>query len=219
MLTESHSLISRDDFSKRGIDLVVREAEQSHNRWEVLGDVVEVALDMLHENKQEKQKKQQKVRIEGRSNWCEHISEMPERMRDVIRGLNGERVMLVIQKRLYYTDWREHHHRMSIPVNQMRGEFLTEDEKRILEGKGKGSRMMVMFVEPCLDVWEIGFKRWKMGKGDGKKVSYSYVLQKNWNDVKKKNGLRPGDLVQLWSFRRNQELCLALSLVTKGFVD
>ncbi|KAH7560652.1 hypothetical protein JRO89_XS10G0062600 [Xanthoceras sorbifolium] len=142
----------------------------------------------------------------------ETVQDMPESMRNIIEGMDGKKITLVIQKTLYVTDMSDHHGRMSVPLNQIKSDFLNEQEEEYL--KRDGGQMKVLFIEPSRTVSTMNFNRWKMEKNEGKKSSYSYILQTYWNDVKSANGLKAGDKVQLWSFRVSEQLCLALVKVT-----
>ncbi|XP_042067377.1 putative B3 domain-containing protein At3g49610 [Salvia splendens] len=122
---------------------------------------------------------------------------------------------LVIQKQLYGTDLSSGHNRLSIPMNQIADDFLTEGEKEHLRGydsKSKKKKYMdVKVVGPSLSASEtVKFSRWDMAKKDGGKTSSSYVINGKWNAIVAKNKLRIGVVVQLWCFRVDRELCFAL---------
>lgn len=138
--------------------------------------------------------------------------DLPTEFRARIEQMNGSKIYLVIQKGLFYSDISDTHARLSIPVNQVVStEFLTDDEKRGIEG----CKINVKLIEPSLQVSELRFTKWKMPKGGGK-YSYNYALISGWKNVKNKNRLQEGDTVQVWSFRNPEEkLCLALVLVRR----
>ncbi|KAK1588592.1 hypothetical protein Q3G72_024804 [Acer saccharum] len=147
-----------------------------------------------------------------RSSINDKVHEMPENMRKLIDSMNGNNIMIVIQKNLFFTDTNEHYHRMSIPEKQIRSaDFLTQEEKEWVNNEG--GEMTPLFIQPSLAVSELVFKRWTMAKSDSNKCSYVYVLTCGWNDVISANHLKQGDKVQLWSFRINHQLCLALARV------
>lgn len=121
-----------------------------------------------------------------------------------VRGMNGIHPLLILQKKLFTTDIAKVENRLSIPQNQIKREvereFLTEEERvRVVEG------MRVTIIEPSLQTSEIVFKKWKM-----KKTCYIYVFTGHWNSLVKRNSLRSGDTVQVWSFRVRSELHFAL---------
>ncbi|KAK2641192.1 hypothetical protein Ddye_022955 [Dipteronia dyeriana] len=147
-----------------------------------------------------------------RSSINDKVQEMPENMRKLIDSMNGNNIMIVIRKKLFFTDTNGHYHRMSIPEKQVRSaNFLTPEEKEWVNNEG--GEMTPLFIQPSLAVSELVFKRWTMAKSDSNKCSYVYVLTSGWNDVISANHLKQGDQVQLWSFRINHQLCLALARV------
>ncbi|KAJ4724331.1 B3 domain-containing protein [Melia azedarach] len=164
--------------------------------------------------------------------------DLPQEYREKIERLNGSNINLVIQKCLFSTDLSHHHNRLSIPLNQIMSlaNFLNDDERIDING---GNHRYVKFIEPALDDKEsiITLTRWpklgtktdekksetkskkreKLKTDDKKKDKFSYVLIREWNNVKERNKLELGDLIQLWSFRTpDDKLCLALVLLGKG---
>ncbi|XP_047943136.1 putative B3 domain-containing protein At3g49610 [Salvia hispanica] len=128
---------------------------------------------------------------------------------------------LVIQKQLYGTDLSSGHNRLSIPMNQIADDFLTEGEKEHLRGYDSTSKkkkyLDVKVVGPSLSASEtVKFSRWDMAKKDGGKTSSSYVINGKWNAIVAKNKLRIGVVVQLWCFRVDRELCFALVRLPPG---
>ncbi|KAF2321158.1 hypothetical protein GH714_034824 [Hevea brasiliensis] len=86
--------------------------------------------------------------------------------------------------------------------------FLTEDEKRKL--KEPKEKILVTLVEPCGSESEMWLKQWNL------KSSSTYVLTSSWKKVLERNHqgssrkFKQNDIVQLWSFRHNGDLWLAL---------
>ncbi|XP_059448267.1 B3 domain-containing protein At1g05920-like [Corylus avellana] len=132
---------------------------------------------------------------------------MPTEFMDKIMG-QASNIKLVIQKVLTDTDMKRSQDRLSIPTGQMRYDFLSSEEKVSLEKKEANGihfkGMEVPLIEPGLQVSSIFLKKWKLGSGS------CIMLSKPWMDVAKRNELKPGNNVQLWSFRVNQKLHLAL---------
>ncbi|CAK9146666.1 unnamed protein product [Ilex paraguariensis] len=124
---------------------------------------------------------------------------LPVQFKNLIQNMGGSQEMLIIQKPLYKTDLSRNHGRLSIPRKQIKNDFLTPEEKMLLNE----SELKVKLIEPCLDDCYIHLRKWEM------KTSSIYVLVNNWNEVLSKNGLEEGMVVQLWSFRVNLQLCLA----------
>ncbi|XP_059447843.1 B3 domain-containing protein At1g05920-like [Corylus avellana] len=135
-------------------------------------------------------------------------TQMPTEFKDKIAGLQGLNIKLVIQKELTITDMNPSQDRFSIPRGQMRFDFLSnEDQARLKEKEANGKHFKgkkVPLIEPGLKESSVFLKKWKFGN------SSSYVLSNPWMDIAKRNGLKPGNNVQLWSFKVNQKLCLAL---------
>ncbi|XP_044482044.1 uncharacterized protein LOC123208573 [Mangifera indica] len=116
---------------------------------------------------------------------------------------NGTSIMRVIQKSLYFSDVSDYHNRLSIPLKQVEQEFLTQEEKEFIEKAGK---LEVLLVEPSLNICGITLAKWNS----------SYVLIKEWNNVKDRSKLKAGDEVQIWSFRTLEKLCLALVILRRS---
>ncbi|XP_047948016.1 putative B3 domain-containing protein At5g35780 [Salvia hispanica] len=150
---------------------------------------------------------------------------LPERFKNAIeemaRGANAPapEARLVIQKQLYGTDLSSGHNRLSIPMNQIADDFLTEGEKEHLRGYGEGKKknyLDVRVVGPSPAAERAKLCRWDMAKKDGGKTSSSYVINGTWNAIVAKNRLRVGVVVQLWCFRVHRELCFALVRLPPG---
>jgi hypothetical protein len=122
--------------------------------------------------------------------------------------LQGLDINLVIQKVLTDTDMKRSQDRLSIPRGQMRYDFLSSEEQVGLEEKEVDRKhfkgMEVPLIEPGLQESSISLKKWKLGN------SYSYMLSNPWINITKRNGLKSGNDVHLWSFRVNQRPHLAL---------
>jgi hypothetical protein len=164
---------------------------------------------------QEKQEKSRKTKKQ-RKNPTEIKQEVPDRpvpcipteFKDKIRGLNGSDIMFVIQKDLTITDMNASQNRLLVPRDPKRDDFLRSEEQLSLEEKEADGRHFkgkkVQLIEPGLQLSTIILKKWKLGSRN------YYVLSNTWMDVAKRNRLKPGNTIQLWSFRVNQELHLAL---------
>jgi hypothetical protein len=133
---------------------------------------------------------------------------MPTEFKNRIMGLQGSDINLVIQKVLTDTDMKGSQDRLSIPRGQIRYDFLSSEEQVSLEEKqadGKHFKVMeVPLIEPSLKESSIFLKKWKLGN------SCSYTLSSPWINIAKRNGVKSGNDVQLWSFRVNQRPHLAL---------
>ncbi|CAK9149550.1 unnamed protein product [Ilex paraguariensis] len=104
---------------------------------------------------------------------------LPVQFKNLIQNMGGSQEMLIIQKPLYKTDLSRNHGRLSIPRKQIKNDFLTPEEKMLLNE----SELKVKLIEPCLDDCYIHLRKWEM------KTSSIYVLVNIWNEVLSKNGL------------------------------
>ncbi|KAE8008253.1 hypothetical protein FH972_004783 [Carpinus fangiana] len=165
---------------------------------------------------QEKQEKSRKTKKQMK-NPTEIKQEVPDRplpcipteFKDKIMGLQGSDINLVIQKELTSTDTNASQARLSIPRGQMRYDFLSREEQVSLDEK-EGTHckgMEVPLIEPSLQVSTIFLKKWK---NSNRVINKNYMLSKPWIKVTKRNQLKPSNTIQLWSFRVDQKLHLAL---------
>ena len=126
--------------------------------------------------------------------------ELPEDLKVRIREMNRTHPILVLEKRLFKTDINEGENRLSMPLNQIRREFLSEDEKmRVVEG------MQVKLIQPSLEETTVTFKKWKM-----KESCHLYVFTREWKLIVNNNSLGRRTRIQVWSFRVGSELWFAL---------
>jgi nitrate reductase cytochrome c-type subunit len=163
---------------------------------------------------QEKQEESRKTKKQ-RKNPTKIKQEVPDRppcipteFKDKIMGLRGSDINLVIQKELTSTDTNASQARLSIPRGQMRYDFLSREEQVSLDEKEGTSciGMEVPLIEPSLQVSTIFLKKWK----NSNRVNKNYTLSKPWIKVTERNQLKPSNTIQLWSFRVDQKLHLAL---------
>ncbi|CAI0440223.1 unnamed protein product [Linum tenue] len=133
---------------------------------------------------------------------------IPERFRHHIEtNLNGRDIKLIVQKRLYESDLKTGEGRLSIPAKKMCQGLLTTKEEEWLRTRDRGEAvpsMELLLLDPELGEGKIVFKLWEMNKPNGT-TSYMYVLARYWNHVVKKNGLKTGEVVQVWGFRMGED--------------
>ncbi|PIN22513.1 hypothetical protein CDL12_04770 [Handroanthus impetiginosus] len=124
-----------------------------------------------------------KKRAKKTSDVMDPAPDLPQAFKNHIlnRGCDLESVVLVTQKELTRTDVSTGH--------------VAELDKE------KG-RVEAILFQPCLKECVISLRNWKS--------NLEYALVHNWKEVCSKNGLKEGMKIQLWSFRRNTELCFAL---------
>ncbi|XP_022939165.1 B3 domain-containing protein At2g31420-like [Cucurbita moschata] len=135
------------------------------------------------------------------------IPEMSDEMRERIVGMGGGEIHLVIQKQVQHTDISKNHGRLSLPINKLRFDFTTEEERRLLdEHENKNKKGMdVLIIDDVGRERSICLKRWKIGSSD------TYCLMTQWNAFVQAIGLKAGEHIQLWSFRKDEaQLCLVL---------
>ncbi|KAM7269040.1 hypothetical protein ACFE04_024537 [Oxalis oulophora] len=170
------------------------------------GDVPKTCLKRLrvYQACDTKPKKQKRRRIDI-TRPTDESPELPLRFKNKIDQLKGFDVKLVIQKRLYKSDIEDNNGRFSIPLKQIRNDFLTTDDIELLD-KQNSAGVKVELLDPCLDMTDMYLKKWKMGN------IFVYNLLTGWKSVVRKieNGLFMGVEVQLWSFRSDNKLCFAL---------
>ncbi|KAK8652467.1 hypothetical protein V6N13_126499 [Hibiscus sabdariffa] len=143
------------------------------------------------------------------------VPDLAETVKEIIQGMEGSGEKLILQKKLYSTDLSDHHGRLSLPLNQVMAEFLTDEEKNVL-GQGSKRSIEALVIEPGLKKRNMKLKRWEMKKKNGKPSSVMYVFTSGWNSVVRDNDLKEGDVMQIWSFRANAKLCFALVLLEGG---
>ncbi|KAL4378282.1 hypothetical protein GQ457_02G029370 [Hibiscus cannabinus] len=134
--------------------------------------------------------------------------DMPEAFKICIQDMGGTEIKLVIQKFIRVADLDPQQNRMSMPLKQVRCEFLNEVEKEKLSRR---QAIQVVLVEPRVVVSELNLNKWDVGK-----TSSSYVLNGRWHkNVVKNNGdsLKPSAVVQIWSFRVGTNMQLGFALV------
>lgn len=157
----------------------------------------------------------QRVAADGQTHDIGDVLRPPARVKAYIEGVGGSDVGLVIDKHLTKTDVNPGEGRVSIPVSQVRTEFLTAGEKHFLgdseSNKGKPiPAMEVMLLQPNMRPAPIKLKRWDMRKGEAGKTNPMYLLGTGWNKVVEENSLKVNQRIVLWSFRCGTELRFAL---------
>ncbi|XP_021909293.1 putative B3 domain-containing protein At2g27410 [Carica papaya] len=153
------------------------------------------------EPKKKLKEKETNKKVQKVNDLMQVVPDLPERFRTVIKEMQGndhQEPILVIQKRLFASDLVQNNNRLSVPLNQVRTEFLTPEENRSLDNN---SKLSVNIIEPSLQVSDITLTRWEMRKSNGK-INYMYAFISTWTAINKRNRLRVGDVIQLWAFRK-----------------
>ncbi|KAK3197839.1 hypothetical protein Dsin_021254 [Dipteronia sinensis] len=143
---------------------------------------------------------------------------IPIKMRKYIEDvLGGSDIKLFIMKKIFWADLEPHNNRISIPKNQVKDHsVLTEEEKEFIkinnDDDGKKAKeqnkpgLMVTLLEPArsdqptMEEQVQYLKTWNMN-------STAYVLTHKWNSFVERHQdvLKVDTIVQLWSFRRQQQ--------------
>ncbi|KAI9196419.1 hypothetical protein LWI28_023766 [Acer negundo] len=185
---------------KRGFVEVEEEDEEIEKK-----PLVKKQRKAGHSLEKKKKKKKKKTTIK-KTNLDDQMGlnprpVIPQHFQHEIDKLNGTDVMLVSQKVMTSTDMDKHQGRFSIPRGKVRTHAFLREEDNPTEG------VQCSLIQPCLQViTDLEIRKWTMN------LTFSYTLIKKWNSVacNEENGLQPGCLVQLWSFRVGLNLWFAL---------
>ncbi|KAL7219467.1 hypothetical protein ACSBR2_012507 [Camellia fascicularis] len=145
--------------------------------------------------------------------------ELPSEFKEKINNLNGSKLKLLIQKRVTTTNVSHTHNRILMPLNGIKVDFLSDEEKKHLDSHTgtNVAEILAKLIKPdsCKEC-DITFKKWDMKKERGK-TSSMYVFSKEWNEIKRRNKIEQGMIVLVGSFRGpGDELCFALVIVEEG---
>ncbi|CAB4267365.1 unnamed protein product [Prunus armeniaca] len=149
------------------------------------------------------QKKQKLVHVKSTADIKSPSSlkrEMPQDMKNRISSIGGGDLKLVIEKELFDTDVADNNQRFSIPMKQVKEDFLSEKDQTELKLRdGHNQKHLVgipvKVLDPSLKEYTLRLKKWTMGG------SIVYNLVSGWREIAKANKLKTGDTLQLWSFR------------------
>ncbi|BFG21909.1 hypothetical protein CerSpe_081830 [Prunus speciosa] len=176
-------------------------------------------------------KKKKKVYIKNNKGpTLHHRPDLPEDFKKMIIGqMNGTEMTCLIQKKLFPSDVNGSLNRFSLPPNQVLcNDFLTPNEIEALKERkeeknhDQGSlkcpspSLKVPFIDPSLKLEDkegINLTMWTLSNSETK----TYVLRTTWGKVVSKNKLVAGDVIQVWSFRaNNNQLHLAIVVVKRA---
>ncbi|KAK7245548.1 hypothetical protein RIF29_40395 [Crotalaria pallida] len=132
-------------------------------------------------------------------------SVLPQEFMDRINEMGGTEITLVFSKVLYTTDLTKQANRLLMSFRKIKNAaFLREGELQEIKAK-----MEVPLIQPSLELTNITLTLWDMAKSNGT-TNYYYALITNWKKVVDANELKENDKVEVWSFRVQEELHLAL---------
>ncbi|KAI3744265.1 hypothetical protein L1987_57342 [Smallanthus sonchifolius] len=144
------------------------------------------------------------------------INEVTERLKEFIGNeMKGTEMKLVIQKVMYKSDTEKGLNRLNMPIKQLESdEFLTAEERHILNKRNpKENEIEVPLLGPTLEMHgeQMKLKMWHMAS------TVTYVLTTGWFRFWKVNKphLLENSKIQVWSFRRDGQLCFAVACVGK----
>ncbi|KAL3037984.1 hypothetical protein AAZX31_01G103500 [Glycine max] len=116
-----------------------------------------------------------------------------------------------MHKRLFWSDVKPNNNRLSMPINEIMCEFLTQaeieklDERNGSNGKGRLVGLELTVLDPCLREFTLPLKKWSMQRTD------TYNLVTDWNSIVSTNEFEEGQELQIWSFRVDNKLYLLLN--------
>ncbi|OMO90326.1 hypothetical protein COLO4_19240 [Corchorus olitorius] len=129
-------------------------------------------------------------------------SELPQEFIKVMEDIGGFDAKFVIQKRLSVADTNLPPCCLSIPLNAIKRDFLTEQEEEFIDE----FEIPVLCIDPSLNIREMALSRdfhdddFSIVGNNHKNSQTAYKFTQNWHSVKEKNGLKTGDLVKIWTF-------------------
>ncbi|CAI8608578.1 unnamed protein product [Vicia faba] len=134
--------------------------------------------------------------------------ELPSHVNNMIKVLNGSDIKYIMCKELFKSDLNYYLNRLSMPITQIKSDFLTEIEKATLETRdheGKPIGIKVIVLDPCLNEFSLFLKKWNM------KTTSIYNLHQDWTPILLKNSFKENQKLDIWSFRINEKLYLLLN--------
>ncbi|CAK8573152.1 unnamed protein product [Lathyrus sativus] len=133
--------------------------------------------------------------------------ELPNHINNLINVLDGTDIKYIMCKTLFSTDLSSYHNRLSMPISQIKSDFLTEIEKATLETRdqeGKPSCLKVVVLDSDFNEFSLSLKKWNMTS------CITYNLVQDWTDVLSKNNFKDYQKIDIWSFRVNGKLYFIL---------
>nr|GEW14535.1 B3 domain-containing protein, DNA-binding pseudobarrel domain protein [Tanacetum cinerariifolium] len=180
-----------------------------HNKPDKKKRKIPPKVDPNQHNKPDKKKRRIRPKVD-----CGPVvkNEVTGRLQKFITDeMNGSDLKLVIQKVLYMSDLAPRQNRLSLPLKQLLTEdFLSDQERWILESDGE---IKVRLVGPNLKMFKdlMELKIWDMTR------TSNLVLTSKWKQFVEENKdyLNELSMIQIWSFRKEQQLCFALAVVDR----
>ncbi|XP_050919530.1 B3 domain-containing protein At3g25182-like [Lathyrus oleraceus] len=133
--------------------------------------------------------------------------ELPTHVNNMIKVLDGNDIKYIMHKTLFNSDLSYNNNRLSMPITQIKSDFLTEIEKATLETRdqeGKPVGLKVTVLDPCFNEFSLSLKKWNVN------TTSIYNLVQDWTPVLEKNNFKENKKFDIWSFRVNDKLYLLL---------
>ncbi|KAL6999426.1 hypothetical protein U1Q18_000587 [Sarracenia purpurea var. burkii] len=179
--------------------LVIEEkTKKNHRRPRSESDEEFDDRKRVWENKKKKKKKKTSD-CKVIKNGPEPPPDLPPEFKNKFKESNGYEEKLLIQKRVTVSDVHIVQNCFTMPLRQVKDDFLRDKEKRHLDDSRCGEKVpeiKVKIIQPNCMHCNVTFKRWDMKKESGK-TSSSYVFNGEWKHIWKNNGVELGDAVQV----------------------
>ncbi|GJY87029.1 ribonuclease H-like domain-containing protein [Tanacetum coccineum] len=145
-------------------------------------------------------------------------NEVTTLLKGFIDKIMGSDMKLVIQKMLFESDLKRSQNRLNMSFKQVEThDFLTDEEIRFLDRKSDDAEIEVQLVGPNLQMFNkpMCLKIWNMTN------TKNYVLKTNWCDFVEANKkvLKEKATIQVWSFRKDEQLCFAVVCVDEPVIN
>ncbi|RZC29490.1 B3 domain-containing protein At2g31720-like [Glycine soja] len=137
--------------------------------------------------------------------------DLPMQFKNRVAELSGHDLKYLMHKRLFWSDVKPNNNRLSMPINEIMCEFLTQaeieklDERNGSNRKGRLVGLELTVLDPCLREFTLPLKKWSMQRTD------TYNLVTDWNSIVSTNEFEEGQELQIWSFRVDNKLYLLLN--------
>ncbi|XP_060668883.1 B3 domain-containing protein At1g05920-like [Ziziphus jujuba] len=185
--------------------------------------------DQVKNSKEKQRKRRSSKRKRRLSNFVRQTAppanpasypELPVEFRREIEAMGGTDITLIMQKEVTKTDLKPYHNRLLMPFTKIIGDFLKPEEKATLRAQNVIEHVPLMMKRASpvarMELMNINMRQWDMHKNSGKMSSSNYVLRTSWKEVVTNNKLEEDDVVQIWSFRVQDRLHLALVVVARA---
>ncbi|XP_057250636.1 putative B3 domain-containing protein At3g24850 [Beta vulgaris subsp. vulgaris] len=170
----------------------------------------------IHQNNNNMSVESQPRKERRRKPSKEHISlanlkppNLDRELLEEVRNLGGgdDPPKLVIQKYVFYSDVAIDQARFQIPRKKIEGKGIltAEEEDQVFRDHLCGKMDVTVLLQTKEIFGNMRFKRWPLPQPSETKVKWNCVLQKGWNEVAKKIGLKEGNYLQVWAFRHGEQ--------------